>query len=99
MEYEIIIAIVALSVVVALYFNRRYVQLTFDETDEKLWENTLEDGLDEIPFEDEEDVTLLSTWTKKGLQEYSLTKYSTKLPNSMKKQDMIDSIVNMSNEV
>lgn len=79
MEYGIIIGIVALSVVVALYFNRRDLQTQYvietDESDD------------------------LSGMTKKELQEYALVKYNSKLPNSMKKQDMIDSIVNMSNEV
>jgi len=79
MEYGIIIGIVALSVVVALYFNRKDLQTQYvietDESDD------------------------LSGMTKKELQEYVLVKYNTKLPNSMKKQDMIDSIVNMDNEV
>ena len=78
MEYGIIIAIVVLSVVVALYFNRRDVYDSIESTE------TSHD---------------YSGWTKKDLQEYALTKYNTKLPNSMKKQDMIDSIVNISNEV
>ena len=83
MEYGIIIGIVALSVVVALYFNRRDLQTQYDDTSV-------------IETEESND---LSGMTKKELQEYALFKYNSKLPNSMKKQDMVDSIVNMSNEV
>ena len=83
MEYGIIIGIVALSIIVALYFNRKDLQTQYDDT----------------PVIETEESNDLSGMTKKELQEYALVKYNTKLSNSMKKQDMIDSIVNMDNEI
>lgn len=83
MEYGLIAGLVILSVIVALYFNRREVQ-----NEVEVVEDTTTDTTDNI-----------SGMTKKELQEYALIKYNKTLPNSMKKQDMIDSIVNLSNEV
>jgi len=83
MEYGLIVGLVILSVIVALYFNRRDIQ-----NEVEVVEDTTTDTTDNI-----------SGMTKKELQEYALMKYNKTLPNSMKKQDMIDSIVNLSNEV
>ena len=83
MEYGLIVGLVIVTVIVALYFNRRDTQ-----NEVEVVEDTTTDTTDNI-----------SGMTKKELQEYALMKYNKTLPNSMKKQDMIDSIVNLSNEV
>jgi hypothetical protein len=83
MEYGLIAGLVILSVIVALYFNRKDLQTQYDDTSV-------------IETEQSDDI---SGMTKKELQEYALSKYGTKLSSSMKKQDMIDSIVNMDNEI
>lgn len=83
MEYGLIAGLVIVTVIIALYFNRRDTQ-----NEVEVVEDTTTDTTDNI-----------SGMTKKELQEYALMKYNKTLPNSMKKQDMIDSIVNLSNEV
>lgn len=83
MEYGLIAGLVIVTVIVALYFNRRDTQ-----NEVEVVEDTTTDTTDNI-----------SGMTKKELQEYALMKYNKTLPNSMKKQDMIDNIVNLSNEV
>lgn len=83
MEYGLIAGLVIVTVIVALYFNRRDTQ-----NEVEVVEDTTTDTTDNI-----------SGMTKKELQEYALMKYNKTLPNSMKKQDMIDSIVNLSNEI
>lgn len=83
MEYGLIAGLVIVTVIIALYFNRRDTQ-----NEVEVVEDTTTDTTDNI-----------SGMTKKELQEYALMKYNKTLPNSMKKQDMIDSIVNLSNEI
>lgn len=83
MEYGLIAGLVIVTVIIALYFNRRDTQ-----NEVEVVEDTTTDTTDNI-----------SGMTKKELQEYALMKYNKTLPNSMKKQDMIDNIVNLSNEV